>query len=56
MRKCNDPAVSAQVRPLKHTPQRVFSYPVPGEGAGCCKSKSNRQGLDGNPPELAVLT
>jgi hypothetical protein len=31
---CNDPALSAQVRPLKHTPRRGFSYPVPDAGAG----------------------
>lgn len=27
---CNDPAVSAQVRPLRHRPQRGSSCPAPG--------------------------
>ena len=39
---CNDPALSAQVRPLMYMPQRVFSSPMPGEGVGCCTSRSSR--------------
>lgn len=35
---CNDPAVPAQVRPLKHTLERVSSCPVPDAGAGGCRS------------------
>ena len=35
---CIDPAVSAQVRLLKHKPQRGSSCPAPGVGAGGCKS------------------
>lgn len=38
---CIDPAVSAQIRLLKHKPQRGFSWPAPGEGAGGCKSRSS---------------
>ena len=26
-----------------HTPQRVFSFPVPDAVAGCCRTRSNRQ-------------
>lgn len=40
--RCNDPALSAQVRPLMYMPQRVFSSPMPGEGVGCCTSRSSR--------------
>ena len=39
--KCNDPAKPAQLRPLKQMPQRVSSCRAPGEGAGCCKSRSS---------------
>jgi len=39
---CNDPALSAQVKPLMQMLQRVFSYPAPGVGGGCCKSRSSR--------------
>ena len=35
---CIDPPVSAQVRPLKHRLERVFSYPAPGVGVGCYKT------------------
>ena len=38
---CNDPAVSAQVRPLKHMPQRVSSFPAPGADAGSCRTGSS---------------
>ena len=34
--KCNDPAVSAQVRPLMRMPQRVFSYRGPDVAVGGC--------------------
>src|SRR3546814_5885172 len=34
LRLCNDPAVSAQVRPLKHRPRRVSSCTAPDVGAG----------------------
>ena len=40
---CIEPAVSAQVRLLKHKPQRGFSCRAPGEGAGGCKSRSSRR-------------
>ena len=40
---CNDPAVSAQVSPLKHKPQRVSSCPAPGVGADSCKTGSSRR-------------
>src|SRR3546814_3735698 len=30
IRRCNDPAVPAQVRPLRHRPRRVSSCPAPG--------------------------
>ena len=40
---CNDPAVSAQVRPLRHTPQRVSSCPAPDVDAGGCRTGSNRR-------------
>ena len=36
---CIDPAVSAQVRLLKHKPQRGSSCPAPDEGAGGYKSR-----------------
>src|SRR5690606_36262128 len=39
---CNDPAASAQVRPLKHKPQRVSSCPAPGGAAGSCRTGSSR--------------
>ncbi len=39
--RCIDPAVFAQVRLLKHKPQRGSSCPAPGAGAGGCKSRSN---------------
>ncbi|RYZ19917.1 MAG: site-specific integrase, partial [Chitinophagaceae bacterium] len=29
-RRCNDPAVSAQLKLLKHKPQQGFAYPAPG--------------------------
>ena len=35
---CIDPAESAQVKPLKHKPQRGFSCPAPDAGAGGCRS------------------
>ena len=40
---CIDPALSAQIRLLKHKPQRGSSCPAPGGGAGSCKSGSSRQ-------------
>ena len=40
---CNDPALSAQVRPLKHTPRRGFSCPAPDAGAGGCRTGSSRR-------------
>ncbi len=43
--RCNDPAVSAQVRPLKYKPQQVPSCPVLGEDAGCCRSVSSHRSL-----------
>ena len=43
---CIDPALSAQLKPLKHKLQQAFSSPVPGEGAGDCKSESSRQAHD----------
>lgn len=41
--ECNDPAVPAQVRPLKHMPRRVSSCRAPGAGAGGCKTRSSRR-------------
>lgn len=38
---CIDPAVSAQVRLLKHKPQPGSSWRAPGEGAGGCRSRSS---------------
>ena len=38
---CIDPAVFAQVRLLRHKPQRGSSCPTPDEGAGGCKNRSN---------------
>jgi hypothetical protein len=35
---CNDPADSAQVTPLIRKPSRAFSFPTPGEAAGCCRT------------------
>ena len=43
---CIDPAVSAQVRLLKHKPQRGSSCPAPDEGAGGYKSRSNLRSHD----------
>ena len=43
---CIDPALSAQIRLLKHKPQRGSSYPAPDVGAGGCKSGSSRQSHD----------
>lgn len=40
---CNDPAESAQFRPLIGTAQRVFSCPELGEASGCCKTESSLQ-------------
>ena len=44
--QCIDPALSAQIRLLKHKPQRGSSYPAPDVGAGGCKSGSSRQSHD----------
>lgn len=44
--ECIDPAVSAQVRLLKHKPQRESSCPAPDEGAGGYKSRSNLRSHD----------
>ena len=44
--RCIDPAVSAQVRLLKHKPQRGSSCPAPDEGAGGYKSRSNLRSHD----------
>lgn len=41
--KCNDPELSAQVRPLRHTPQQVSSCPAPGVGAGGCRTGSSHR-------------
>ncbi len=41
--KCIDPALSAQIRLLKHKPQRGSSCPAPDVDAGSCKSGSSRQ-------------
>jgi hypothetical protein len=38
MRRCIDPAESAQVKPLMRMPQRGFSCRAPDVGAGCCRS------------------
>ena len=40
-RMCIDPAVSAQVKVLKHKPQRGSSCQAPVGGAGGCKSRSS---------------
>ena len=40
-----DLALSAQVRPLTHMPQRGSSFSAPGEGAGGCTSRSSLQSL-----------
>ena len=45
MNQCIDPAVSAQVRQLKHKHQRGFAYPGLGEATGGCKSQSSHQWL-----------
>jgi len=36
--ECNDPAESAQVRPLKRKLQQVSSYSAPDAGAAGCRS------------------
>lgn len=36
--RCNDPAESAQFKPLMHMPERVFSWQALGEGACGCRS------------------
>ena len=36
--ECNDPAESAQFRPLMHMPERVFSWQALGEGVCGCRS------------------
>lgn len=43
MNTCNDPAISAQFRPLIGIAQRVFSFPKPGEVFGCYKTESSQQ-------------
>ena len=43
LKLCNDPAVSAQVRLLKHTLQQAFSYRAPGVGAGGYRTGSSRR-------------
>ena len=40
---CIDPALSAQIKLLKHKPQRGSSCPAPDVDAGSCKSGSSRQ-------------
>ena len=45
-RGCIDPALSAQIRLLKHKPQRGSSCPAPDVDAGGCKSGSSRQSHD----------
>ena len=40
---CNDPAESAQFRPLMHTPEWVFSWQALGEGACGCRSLSSHR-------------
>jgi hypothetical protein len=35
---CNDPAESAQFKPLMHMPERAFSWQALGEGACGCRS------------------
>jgi PAS domain S-box-containing protein len=40
---CIDPSESAQVRLLKHKPQRGSSCSTPGEGVGGCTNRSNLQ-------------
>jgi len=40
---CIDPAVSAQVKLLKHKPRQGFSCSAPGEGACGYKNRSNPQ-------------
>lgn|SRR5690348_4736380 len=44
--KCNDPALPAQIRPLKHKPRRVSSCRAPGAGVGGCKTRSSRRSRD----------
>lgn len=41
--RCNDPPLPAQVRPLTHTPQRVFSSSAPDGVADGCRSGSSRR-------------
>ena len=43
---CNDPALPAQIRPLKHKPRRVSSCRAPGAGVGGCKTRSSRRSRD----------
>lgn len=43
---CNDPAEPAQVRPLKHTLQRVSSYPAPDAVGAGCRSRSSQRSRD----------
>src|SRR5690606_24733591 len=43
LQECNDPALPAQVRPLKHKPRRGSSCPAPGAGAGGCRTGSSRR-------------
>ena len=38
---CIDPAVSAQVKLLKHTPRQGCSFSALDEGAGSYRSRSN---------------
>ena len=40
---CIDPAVSAQVKLLKHMPRQGSSFSAPDEGAGGYRSRSNPQ-------------
>lgn len=40
---CNDPALPAQVRPLKRMPRRVSSCPAPDAAAGGCRTGSSRR-------------
>ena len=43
---CIDPAVSAQVKLLKHMPRQGFSFSALGEGAGGYRSRSNPRSRD----------
>jgi len=42
-KKCNDPPVSAQLRPLKRTPRRRSSYQAIDAVGGGCRTGSSRQ-------------